>query len=74
MAEWLPCRNCGVTLPRDPDRACRRCGMCRVCAWRLAVAKGRCKTDHEYRRRTGRDRPEELVVAHGRRLLAAGVC
>lgn len=30
---------------------------------------GECLTCYEYRRRTGRERPERLIVSHGRRIL-----
>ena len=43
--------------------------ICRVCGWRPARAKGLCATDYRYRARTGRDRPEDLVVRHGQRVL-----
>lgn len=46
----------------------RRRRPCRVCG-APARAKGLCPTDYAYRARTGRDRPEELVVRHGVRLL-----
>lgn len=42
---------------------------CPVCRWRLVRRWGRCDACAAYWRRTGRDRPEELVVAHGRRIL-----
>lgn len=43
--------------------------LCAVCGWRRAVAKGRCRTCYVYLWRTGRDRPEELVTEHGKRVL-----
>lgn len=43
--------------------------LCKVCEWRRVKAKGRCGTCLEYLRRTGRERPVALVVAHGRRVL-----
>ena len=46
------------------DRVCANCEA----AW--ARPRGRlCSACYEYRRRIGRDRPEDLVVAHGRRVL-----
>lgn len=42
---------------------------CRVCGHPDIHAKDRCKTDYQYRRRTGTDRPEELIVRHGRRIM-----
>ena len=43
---------------------------CRVCRWRPPRAtKDLCATCYEYQRRTGSERSERLVVAHGRRLL-----
>ncbi len=43
--------------------------VCVVCEWAEATKAKRCGTCYAYRRRNGRDRPEELIVAHGRRLL-----
>lgn len=49
----------------------RRARTCRVCRWAPVARSGRCWTCYGYLRRTGADRPERLVVAHGRRLLEA---
>jgi hypothetical protein len=43
--------------------------LCHICEWRYAVVKGRCRTCYLYWRRTGRDRPEELVIRHAQRVL-----
>ncbi len=42
---------------------------CIVCDWRPVVLNRRCRTCDMYRRRNGKDRPEQLVVAHGQRVL-----
>ncbi len=41
--------------------------MCSHCGWRPRVAKDRCRTCYEYRRRHGHDRPSDLVVANVQR-------
>jgi len=41
-------------------------GYCSVCEWQPARVKGLCDTCYTYRRRTGHDRSEELILAHGR--------
>lgn len=46
-------------------RNCRNCGCGPV------RANGRCHPCDTYRKRTGRERPEELIVAHGRRIIEA---
>lgn len=38
--------------------------MCLNCAWRPARAKGRCWSCYHYRRRTGHERPSNLILAH----------
>lgn len=47
-------------------------GVCVVCEWAEPYAQDRCEACYRYRRRTGRDRPEDLIVAHGRWLLEGG--
>lgn len=42
--------------------------LCVVCGWRPARRWGRCDACSAYLYRTKRDRPEELVVRHGRRM------
>lgn len=42
---------------------------CSVCTWRPATHKGRCHTCYMFWRRNGFDRPEELVIQHGQRVL-----
>lgn len=44
-------------------RSCRNCGAPRV------RARGLCSGCYEYRRRTGEDRPPEVVAVAGRRRL-----
>jgi hypothetical protein len=46
-----------------PDRTCI------VCSWRPATRLGRCATCYAYWRRTGEDRPQELLLAEGRAAL-----
>jgi len=46
--------------------------VCVVCEWAQPYADSRCEPCYRYRRRTGLDRPEHLIVAHGRRLLEGG--
>lgn len=41
---------------------------CPTCAWKPVRAGGECSTCWDYRHRTGRQRPEALIVAHGRRV------
>jgi len=51
-------------MARTEPRSCVNCDA----AW--ARQRGRlCWACINYRRRTGKDRPEALVVAHGRRVL-----
>lgn len=49
----------------------KRKRKCRVCLWRPATHRGRCVTCYNYWWRTGQERPEDLVVRHGRRVLAS---
>jgi hypothetical protein len=42
-------------------------GVCRICGWAEAKREGRCDTCRTDSR-NGRERPEELVVAQGRRI------
>lgn len=44
--------------------------LCRVCQFKPVHSDRLCFTCYQYRRRTGRDRPESVVVAHGRRIVA----
>ncbi len=45
---------------------------CATCEWAEATRQGECHTCAQYRRRNGRERPEELIVGHGRRLVEEG--
>lgn len=51
----------------------RRNKLCIVCLVNPARANSRCHTDDTYRKRTGRDRPEQLIVRHGLRQLEARI-
>jgi hypothetical protein len=42
---------------------------CVACGWRDATRNGRCGSCYAYLRRTGRDRPDELLIREGRRVL-----
>lgn len=43
--------------------------LCVVCEWKHARRNRRCHTCANYRDRTGRDRPEHLLIREGRRLV-----
>jgi len=45
--------------------------FCRVCDWRRSWCKGLCQACYFYQRRTGRERPDELIVKHAKRVLAS---
>lgn len=42
--------------------------ICYTCEWQPAKVKGECRTCYLYRYRHGVERPEHLIVEHGRRL------
>ncbi|MDP8928655.1 MAG: hypothetical protein M3O70_08805 [Actinomycetota bacterium] len=42
--------------------------MCVNCDWREAIANKRCRACYEYLKRTGDERPRELIVKHGRQI------
>lgn len=44
---------------------------CVVCEWAKVYKAQRCAACYWYRRRHGSERPEELIVRHGQRVLAA---
>jgi hypothetical protein len=56
-----------------PSRRVRSAVTCTNCLWAQARANGLCHACDTYRKRTGRARPERLIVAHGKRVLAGMV-